>query len=146
LVILGLWYWREKSINVEVITSGNAELFYWLAFLVANTLGTAAGDYVADEVGLGFSASAMLFTGSLIAIALLHFYTRISGVVLFWLAFVLTRPFGATFGDWLTKPLDHGGLALGTEGASAVFMIILVLAVARETFLERTKKQISELD
>jgi len=144
--ILGLWYWRQRSINVEVITSGGAEFFYWMAFLIANTLGTAAGDFVADQLGLGFADSAMLFTGSLVVIALLHFFTRTSGVVLFWLAFVLTRPFGATFGDWLTKPLDHGGLALGTVGASAVFMLILILAVSRETWLEHRGRPIPELD
>jgi uncharacterized membrane-anchored protein len=146
LGILGLWYWRQQSINVEVITSGSAEFFYWMAFLIANTLGTAAGDFVADQLGLGFADSAMLFTSSLAVIALLHFFTRASGVVLFWLAFVLTRPFGATFGDWLTKPLDHGGLALGTVGASAVFMLILVLAVSREAWLEHRGRPISELD
>jgi uncharacterized membrane-anchored protein len=146
LGILGLWYWRQRSINVEVITSGSAEFFYWMAFLIANTLGTAAGDFVADQLGLGFADSAMLFTSSLAVIALLHFFTRASGVVLFWLAFVLTRPFGATFGDWLTKPLDHGGLALGTVGASAVFMLILVLAVSREAWLEHRGRPISELD
>ena len=146
LIILALWYWRQRSISVEVITSGGAEFFYWMAFLIANTLGTAAGDYVADQLQFGFADSAMLFTGSLLVIALLHFFTRVSGVLLFWLAFVLTRPFGATFGDWLTKPLDHGGLALGTVGASALFLVILVLAVARETYLERRGRPIPELD
>lgn len=146
LAILGLWYWRQRSINVEVITNGSAELLYWMAFLIANTLGTAAGDFVADQIGLGFADSAMLFTGSLAVIALLHFFTRTFGVLLFWLAFVLTRPFGATFGDWLTKPLDHGGLALGTVGASTIFMVILVLAVSRETWLEHTGRTIPELD
>jgi len=146
LVILGLWYWRQRSINVEFITSGSAEVFYWMAFLIANTLGTAAGDYVADQLGLGFADSAMLFTGLLVVITLLHFYTRTSAVVLFWLAFVLTRPFGATFGDWLTKPLNHGGMDLGTVGASGFFMAILVLAVARETYLEHTGRRIPEFD
>jgi uncharacterized membrane-anchored protein len=146
LAILGLWYWRQRSINVEVITSGDAEFFYWMAFLIANTLGTAAGDFVADQLGLGFADSAILFTSSLVVIALLHFFTRSSSVLLFWLAFVLTRPFGATFGDWLTKPLDHGGLALGTIGASTIFMLILVVSVARETYLEHTGRQIPELD
>lgn len=146
LAILGLWYWRHRSINVEFITSGSAEFFYWMAFLIANTLGTAAGDFVADQLGLGFADGAMLFTGSLLVITLLHFFTHASGVLLFWLAFVLTRPFGATFGDWLTKPMDHGGLALGTVGASAVFMLVLILAVSRETYLEYTGKRIPERD
>ena len=146
LVILALWYWRERSINVEVITTSEAELFYWMAFLIANTLGTAAGDFVADQLGLGFADGAMLFTGSLVAIALLHFFTRTSGVLLFWLAFVLTRPFGATFGDWLTKPMDHGGLSLGTVSASLVFVAILLVAVSRETYLEHTGRRIPEFD
>jgi uncharacterized membrane-anchored protein len=145
-IILWLWYLRERSISVERITTTHAEIFYWLAFLIANTLGTAAGDYVADEVGLGFAAGALLFTGLLLIISLLHFFTRTSGVLLFWLAFVLTRPFGATFGDWLTKPLDHGGLNLGTVGASLFFVVVLILAVARETYLEHSGRRISELD
>jgi uncharacterized membrane-anchored protein len=146
LIILYLWYIIGKSINVENITSTTSEVFYWMAFLVANTLGTAAGDFVADQLEFGFSASAMLFTGSLVLIALLHFFTKTSGVLLFWLAFVLTRPFGATFGDWLTKPLESGGLSLGTEGASLVFALILVLAVYRETRLERSGRAIPEMD
>jgi len=146
LVILLLWYRSERSINVERITSTNSEVYYWLAFLIANTLGTAAGDFVADQLGVGFADSAMVFTGLLLVIALLHFYTRVSGVLLFWLAFVLTRPFGATFGDWLTKPMDKGGLDLGTVGASLFFSVVLILAVARETHLEWSGKRISELD
>lgn len=141
-----LWYRKEKSINVESITDAPAEIFYWFAFLIANTLGTAAGDFVADDLGLGFALSAMLFTGLLIIIAALHFYTEISGILLFWLAFVLTRPFGATFGDWLTKPLEDGGLNLGTIGASLFFAVVLVLAVAREAHLEKSGKAISDMD
>ena len=146
LVILLLWYMREKSINVESITNTTSEFYYWTAFLIANTLGTVAGDFVADQLELGFATSAMLFTGSLVLIALLHFFTKTSGVLLFWLAFVLTRPFGATFGDWLTKPLDTGGLDFGTVGASLFFAIILVSAVARETQLERSGRTIPEKD
>jgi uncharacterized membrane-anchored protein len=146
LIILLLWHRSERSINIERITNTNSEVFYWLAFLIANTLGTAAGDFVADQLGLGFAVGAALFTGLLIIITLLHFYTRVSGVLLFWLAFVLTRPFGATFGDWLTKPIDKGGLDLGTIGASLFFAIVLVLAVARETHLEWSGKRIPEMD
>lgn len=146
LVILLLWYRSERSINVERITTTNSEVYYWLAFLIANTLGTAAGDFVADQLGLGFADSAMIFTGLLVVIALLHFYTRVSGVLLFWLAFVLTRPFGATFGDWLTKPMDKGGIDLGTVGASVFFSAVLILAVARETHLEWSGKRIPEMD
>lgn len=146
LIILILWHNKEKSINVERITSPSSEIYYWLAFLIANTLGTAAGDFVADQLGLGFAEGAMIFTGSLVVIALLHYLTKISGVWLFWLAFVLTRPFGATFGDWLTKPFEKGGMELGTVGASSFFAAILILAVAREAWLERSGRAIPELD
>ncbi len=146
LVILLLWYAGEKSISVESITNNASETFYWLAFLIANTLGTAAGDFVTDQLEFGFAAGVTLFTGSLVLITLLHFFTKTSGVLLFWLAFVLTRPFGATFGDWLTKPLASGGLNLGTEGASLFFTLVLVLAVTRETRLERSERTIPEMD
>lgn len=139
LLILGVWYLKEKSISVETIVTPSAELFYWMAFLVANTLGTAAGDFVADDLELGFMYSAMLFTGLLGITLLLHFYTRVSGIVLFWFAFVLTRPFGATFGDFLTKPLDHGGLDLGTIGSSVFFAVVLAVALRKEVKMERAK-------
>ncbi|MGB5599161.1 MAG: hypothetical protein WBM66_10625 [Thiothrix litoralis] len=146
LIVLLAWYVREKSINVEVITSTPSEVFYWLAFLIANTLGTAAGDFLADNMALGFATSAALITGVLVAIALLHFYTKVSGTLLFWLAFVLTRPFGATFGVWLTKTHEKGGLDLGTVGASLFFAVILIAAIYRETWVEKSGKAISELD
>ena len=137
LLILGLWYAAEKSLSVERITTAPAETFYWAAFLVANTLGTAAGDWVADDLNAGFVVAAGIFTGLLILTALLHYFTKTPGVLLFWVAFVLTRPFGATFGDFLTKPTDHGGLDLGTVGASAFFGVLLVAALAWEVFERR---------
>ncbi len=140
LVTLALWHNRERSLSVENITSPAVELYYWTAFLIANTLGTAAGDYLADGLGLGFMLSAELITGALVLIALAHFYTRLPGVLLFWLAFVLTRPFGATFGDLLTKPIEMGGLALGTIGASLFFTLVLALALIKETKLERARR------
>ncbi|HXB97922.1 MAG TPA: hypothetical protein VNZ54_07705 [bacterium] len=140
LAVLGLWYAAERSIQVERIGTASAELYYWMAFLIANTLGTAAGDYLSDSLGLGFAQSAALITGVLVALCLAHYFTRLPGLLLFWLAFVLTRPFGATFGDLLTKPVSHGGLNLGTVGASAFFAVVLVLAVARETRLERGRR------
>ncbi|MDP3588322.1 MAG: hypothetical protein Q8R58_09740 [Sulfuricurvum sp.] len=140
-LLLTLWVWkiREKSINVEQITNATSEIYYWLAFLIANTLGTAAGDFLADELGLGFASSALIITGVLMVITLMHFYTKVSGVLLFWLAFVLTRPFGATFGDLLTKTHEHGGLDLGTVGSSLFFTIILVIAVIKEVRIERNR-------
>lgn len=145
ILILIAWYIHDKTINVENITNTTSEIYYWGAFLIANTLGTAAGDFLADELLLGFAQSALIISGTLIVIALLHFYTKISGVLLFWLAFVLTRPFGATFGDMLTKTHEKGGLDLGTVGSSVFFTVILVLAVMREIRVEKQKK-INELD
>lgn len=139
LAVLGLWYWKEESIGVERITTATAELYYWAAFLIANTLGTAAGDLLADDLGIGFGQSAALILGTLLVLALLHYFTKAPGLLLFWLAFVLTRPFGATFGDLLTKPFDHGGLNLGTVAASLFFGIVLAAAVHQETRLERRR-------
>jgi uncharacterized membrane-anchored protein len=136
-LILWGWYIKEKSINVECITTTSAEIFYWIAFLVANTLGTAAGDFLADEMGMGFAQSAMLISAVLALIAVFHYKTSVSKVLLFWLAFVLTRPFGATFGDLLTKTHEKGGLDLGTVGSSIFFMIILIIAVIQEVKREK---------
>lgn len=140
LIVLGVWYKTEKSINVEKITTARAELFYWLAFLVANTLGTAAGDYLSDNLGMGFLLSAAIIAVVLGITALFHFYTKVSAVLLFWIAFVLTRPFGATFGDLLTKTHDKGGLDIGTIGSSLFFGVVLIYALFREIQVEKNKK------
>lgn len=139
LLVLWLWWRAEKSIDVERITTLPAETWYWIAFLIANTLGTAAGDFTADQLGLGFAASAILFSSTLAVLALLHYFTRISGTLLFWLAFVLTRPFGATFGDFLTKSPDHGGIGFGTLYSSLVFGAVLLMAVWLENRQERAR-------
>ena len=141
LVVLAVWYYKEKTISVETITTSRAEIFYWVAFLIANTLGTAVGDYLADDVGLGFLGGAALIGGVLGIIVLLHYYTKISSNVLFWLAFILTRPFGATFGDFLTKTHEKGGLDLGTIGASLFFVVILVFFVYVEHHSHKKKTQ-----
>lgn len=137
---LGVWYLKEKTIAVENITTQNAEIFYWSAFLVANTLGTAAGDFLADELNIGFLNSALIISALLAVTALLHFYTKVSSLVLFWIAFVLTRPFGATFGDLLTKAHDQGGLGIGTIGASIFFTVVLIIAMREEIKIEKRKK------
>ena len=136
LTLVG-WYLKEGSLSVEHIHTRSAEAFYWLAFLVANTLGTAAGDFMADSLGLGFMQSAMIIGGVLVLIALSHSFTKISGIVLFWLAFVLTRPFGATFGDLLTKTHDKGGLDLGTVGASVSFAVMMAVGLWWEAKREK---------
>lgn len=132
LAILAVWSATEKSLSVDRVASRRGEIFYWSAILFSNTLGTALGDYLADDSGLGFRGGALLIGALLGLVLLATYFTRMSRVLLFWVAFVLTRPFGAEMGDVLTKGRDEGGLALGTIGASAVLAIVLAVLVARE--------------
>lgn len=124
--VLLAWRRVEGSLSVSRIDTRRAEVFYWAAILFSNTLGTAVGDYLADDIGLGFMGGALLIGGLLALVLLAYRLTTLSRVTLFWLAFVLTRPFGATFGDWLTKSSDHGGLGFGTVGSSLVLFCVLV--------------------
>ncbi|PRF44513.1 hypothetical protein C6T58_14155 [Burkholderia multivorans] len=130
LSIFAIWRLSGESLSVDRIRTRKVEMLYWIAILFSNTLGTALGDFLADSSGLGFSGGALLIGGLIAAIVVAHYFTRISGVLLFWAAFVLTRPFGATVGDLLTKPVTKGGLALGTVGSSAVLLGVLVAMVA----------------
>lgn len=125
-LVLLIWWLTEQSLSVEKITTKRGELFYWTAILFSNTLGTALGDYLADSSGLGFAGGAILIGTLLAFIVLAYYYTKISTILLFWMAFVLTRPFGATFGDLLTKTTAKGGLGFGTIGSSLILGMILV--------------------
>jgi uncharacterized membrane-anchored protein len=130
LAVLAVWYFFTGSVNVNRITSRKSETFYWLTILTSNTLGTALGDCLADTSGLGYEGGALVFGGALILLGLLYYFTEISHVVLFWAAFILTRPLGATLGDILTKPFNHGGLNLDRFTSSyviAAFMVICIL-------------------
>lgn len=129
VVTLIIWKLTEKTLAVTNIKTLRAEIFYWIAILISNTLGTALGDFLADNSGLGFAGGALLIGGTLLVIVLAYYFTKISHVFLFWLAFVLTRPFGATFGDLLTKSVDKGGLNFGTIGSSVILFIILAVLV-----------------
>lgn len=126
VAVLAIWRATEKTLSVNTIQTTRAELFYWSAILVSNTLGTALGDFLADDSGLGFLGGALLIGVLIAATALAAYTTRLNRVLLFWIAFVLTRPFGATFGDLLTKPLASGGLGFGTVGSSAILLMILI--------------------
>jgi len=127
---LALWRWSGHSLSVEKIASRKVEAIYWTAILFSNTLGTSLGDFLADDSGLGFAGGAALIAAALGLVLAAHYTTALSKVVLFWTAFVLTRPFGATFGDVLTKPVERGGLDLGTLGASLVLLAILLAMIA----------------
>ncbi|MEB8329537.1 hypothetical protein OO009_09215 [Flavobacteriaceae bacterium KMM 6897] len=135
--ILLIWYKSEKNLSVTNIKTFRPEMFYWIAILFSNTLGTALGDYLADDSGLGFAGGAMLIGSLLLVVVLVKYFTQISTVFLFWIAFVLTRPFGATFGDLLTKPLEKGGLDLGTIGSSVVLLSILFVLIFYSTIKEK---------
>ncbi len=138
---LFIWKMTEKSLSVTDIKSLRGEVFYWTAILFSNTLGTALGDFLADSSGLGFSGGAILIGSLLLLVVLAYYFTKLSHVVLFWLAFVLTRPFGATFGDLLTKPIEKGGLNLGTVGSSLVLLVILLaLIIASISRMRSTEK------
>lgn len=126
---LGIWYKFEKSLSVTDIKTKRGELFYWTTILVSNTLGTALGDYLADNSGLGFAGGAILIGSLLTIIVLAYYFTKISRIFLFWIAFVLTRPFGATFGDLLTKTHEKGGLDFGTIGSSFILFSVLLILV-----------------
>lgn len=136
LAVLAVWYFTLGSVNVNQITNRKAETFYWLTILTSNTLGTALGDCLADTSGFGYDGGALVFGAALAVIAVLYFFTSLSRVALFWAAFILTRPLGATLGDVLTKPVDHGGLNLSRFTSSyviAAFMIVCVLLTSRKS-------------
>jgi len=133
LAIFAVWKWSGNSLSMKNIRTRKVELIYWTAILFSNTLGTALGDFLSDSSGLGFSGGALLIGGLLMLIVLAMFYTKISRVFLFWAAFVLTRPFGATMGDFLTKPHEKGGLDFGTIGSSAILGGILIAFVIYAT-------------
>jgi uncharacterized membrane-anchored protein len=140
LSVLAIWRLSFGSLDVDRVRSRRVELLYWMAILFSNTLGTALGDFLSDSSGLGFAGGAILI-GSLLALLLVVTYTtRISRVLLFWAAFVLTRPFGATVGDVLTKPTEKGGLNLGTFGSSAVLASILIAFVAIASWKQRAER------
>ena len=137
VLVLITWRLVMGSIRVDNIRDTKVEMFYWTAILVSNTLGTALGDFLADSSGLGYGRSNLLITSLLAIIALLYFTTKASRTILFWAAFVLTRPFGATMGDLLTKPPAKGGLGFGTIGSSAVLLAVLVALIWWSTRAER---------
>ncbi|MEG1680563.1 MAG: hypothetical protein RR326_10740, partial [Stenotrophomonas sp.] len=130
LTMLFIWQRNTGSISVTQINSPRSELFYWLTITFSQTLGTALGDWAADTQGLGYTGGIALFGGLLALVALLYFCTRISRTTLFWAAFVLTRPLGAVVGDFLDKPLDHGGLALSRYMATVALLLAIVACIA----------------
>jgi uncharacterized membrane-anchored protein len=123
------WYRTTGSIAVETVSSTKSEMFYWLTIMFSQTLGTALGDWVADTQGLGYAASAIIFAGLLSVIAWAYYKTKISHTILFWSAFILTRPLGAVVGDFLDKPLSDGGLELSRYSATTTLLLLIAFFI-----------------
>jgi uncharacterized membrane-anchored protein len=126
---LWLWRWSQGSIDVNTVQSPKVEMFYWAAITFSQTLGTALGDGIADTGGLGYEGGALVFAAGLAAVVALYYFTRASHVLLFWAAFILSRPLGATVGDFLDKPVADGGLALSRPLASAILACFIIACV-----------------
>ena len=126
---LAIWYRTLGSVSVASVSSTKAEVLYWVTIMFSQTLGTALGDWTADTAGLGYEGGAMVFSALLLLVVVAYFWTKISHTILFWAAFILTRPLGAVVGDFLDKPIDAGGLALSRYTASAVLLIFIVACI-----------------
>jgi len=124
--VLGLWFWSEGTISVNTVNTPKVEAYYWTAITLSQTLGIALGDWIADTRGLGYQAGALVFAAGLAVIGGLYLWTNVSRVFLFWSAFILTRPLGATVGDFLDKPVSHGGLAFSRPLASLVIALFII--------------------
>jgi len=137
--VLILWHFVTGKIAVDRVITRKTEIFYWVTILISNTLGTALGDFMASDTGLGFERGTLVFAGLIALVALAYFFTRIPKSVLFWSAYVLTRPLGATLGDTLTKPHEEGGLAFGRFTASLTIAAAMVIIIALTSRQERPK-------
>ncbi|PIF43695.1 putative membrane-anchored protein [Chryseobacterium sp. 52] len=142
LITLFLWYKKYRNLEVYPVFERNKELYYWIAILFSNSLGTAFGDFLSDNLGYSYLAGAIITGVIILLVIVLHYFTKINHVLLFWIAFVFTRPFGATFGDFLTKPLVKGGLNLSTLYASLVSLALLFLMIIISH--RKQKKQLSQ--
>ena len=126
---LAVWYKTLGSVSVDTVNSPKAEMFYWITIMFSQTLGTALGDWVASTAGLGYVGGAIVFSSLLVAVILAYFWTNISRTMLFWAAFILTRPLGAVLGDFLDKPLSAGGLALSRYSASVALVLLIITCI-----------------
>jgi uncharacterized membrane-anchored protein len=129
IITLVLWNKKYHNLSVYPIVEKSKEIFYWIAILFSNSLGTAFGDYLSDDIGLSYLTGALVTASIIVVVILLHYFTRLNRIILFWIAFVFTRPFGATFGDFLTKPIAKGGLDLGTLNASLISLFLMTILI-----------------
>ncbi|MEO8391373.1 MAG: hypothetical protein ABI700_00135 [Chloroflexota bacterium] len=136
-IVFAVWYMSEKTLSIHSIYTTKREAFYWLAILFTFALGTAAGDLLAERLALGYLLSAVLFAGVIALVTVAHLRFKLNAVLAFWVAYILTRPLGASLGDYFSQLPDDGGLGLGTIGTSAIFLIAIFITVA---YLTLTKK------
>ena len=141
LATFGVWFAIERTLSIHTISTRKREAFYWLAVLFTFALGTAAGDLVAEGLSLGYWKSALMFGALIAAVTSAHYFLKLNAVLAFWIAYILTRPLGASIGDYLSQPSDAGGLALGTTGTSVIFLLVIAVVVA---FLTITKRDRTE--
>jgi uncharacterized membrane-anchored protein len=138
-LVFAVWYWVERTLSVHTIVTSRREAFYWLAILFTFALGTSAGDLFAEKLELGFLLSAGIFAGAIAVIAIAHFRFKLNAILAFWIAYILTRPLGASIGDWLSQPVEETGLGLGTILTSVIFLATILALVV---YLSVTKKDL----
>ena len=142
LSIFSIWYYREKELAIYPIIKFRIEMFYWVAILFSNSLGTAFGDFLSDNLELGYINGSLVTASIILVVIILHYATKINQALLFWIAFIFTRPFGATFGDFLTKPVQKGGLNIGTIPSSIVTFFILFILLIWSELKEKTENKL----
>ena len=140
--VFGAWYASERTLSIHTIYTTRREGFYWLAILFTFALGTAAGDLMAERLNLGYWISALIFAGMIAVVAIAHFRFKLNAVLAFWLAYILTRPLGASLGDYLSQPRQDGGLGLGTTVTSVIFLSTILVVVV---YLALTRKDATEV-
>ena len=136
-VTFWLWFRQERTLSIHSIYTTRREAWYWLAILVTFSLGTAVGDFLAEQLNIGYWPSALLFGACIAAVAVAHFRHKINAVLAFWMAYILTRPLGASIGDYLSQRPKHGGLGLGATGTSAIFVVVIIALVL---YLTKSKR------
>ncbi|MBA2515728.1 MAG: hypothetical protein H0V22_00150 [Solirubrobacterales bacterium] len=136
------WYASEKTLSIHTVVTSRREAFYWLTVLFTFALGTAAGDLLAEKIALGYWKSALVFGAAIGVVTAAHYLLKLNAILAFWLAYILTRPLGASIGDYLSQPRDKGGLALGTTGTSVIFLVAIASVV---TYLTITKRDRTDL-
>ncbi len=140
-VVFASWYAREKTLSIHHIDTFPRELYYWVAILATFALGTAAGDWFAEGLNIGYQNSTLIFAGGIALIAAGFYALKLDSVLCFWLAYILTRPLGAALGDWLSQPVKNGGLELGVTSISVVFLLMIVGLVGYETYKKGMQKK-----